>query len=636
VTRRRSGALVDAALIGVAFVGAFLLYFMIYRVRHFELPLGFDAPWYVWRTDFVSSLGIGPLDTTARPGTALLSATLHSLTGLSGLELEVVLPFVLVALFAVTVATAVWEGLAWGDRWRWTVPAAVSAGLLGTTRLVGENVANLLNLVLVVGGLFLLVRFVTVGRGFIGAVLMLLAAGLAHWLFLSVFAVVAAVWFALALPSSRRAMTAGTPLWRTESGGIASATAVTVSGMAGLIYGVLDTSYRTFEIHEAKRRFIPKLREDLGALQVAFTGPATALGIAALVDEERRNTSPPIRGTFLRLTAAWAVVALGGLAVTAATKALPPHRFLTLFVALPMVVAIAGAVVYAVRWVADRGMRFLPAVAGIVAVGLLTVPAMFAWYGGNGPQQFFDATAFQQAREASLFVDALPERRPVVFVVSPIGPFGPISTAQKERTIRAAMPPDRQESVHVFPGEPGDLLAGRRTLVASPDVNRENLTYWQDVRPVLASHPPVVVLEELGEREFQEAAQNYGATKIAPGVLVIPSGATPQQVARLGELHPVPPTEVGLGRAVALAFLLGVAGLGWASWSLGPGSGALTILSLAPAAGAAVLILGALATVKAGFALGGAAGIATYAAVTVLGGALALGSRVRRDRRKRG
>jgi hypothetical protein len=260
---------------------------------------------------------------------------------------------------------------------------------------------------------------------------------------------------------------------------------------------------------------------------------------------------------------------------------------------------------------------------------------MFAWYGSAGPEQFFDATAFQQAREASLFIAGLPKGQPVVFVVSPIGPFGPISTAEKERTIRAAIAPDREESVFVFPGEPGDLLAGRRTIVASPDVNRENLTYWDHVRPVLAAKPPVIILEQLGEREFQQAAQNFGATKIAPGVVVISRGSTAPPVARVAPLHPVPPTELGLARAAALVGLLGLAGLGWASCFAGPESRALTLLSLAPAVGAGVLILGSLVTAKAGFALGGSAGKATYAAVTLLGGAFAVASRLRSGLRER-
>src|SRR5213594_1634134 len=66
---------------GAAFVAVFLLYFLVYRVRHFSLPLGWDTPWYVWRADFVAHVGLGPLDTASRPGHELLSGTLESLTG---------------------------------------------------------------------------------------------------------------------------------------------------------------------------------------------------------------------------------------------------------------------------------------------------------------------------------------------------------------------------------------------------------------------------------------------------------------------------------------------------------------------------------------------------------------------------
>jgi hypothetical protein len=246
------------------------------------------------------------------------------------------------------------------------------------------------------------------------------------------------------------------------------------------------------------------------------------------------------------------------------------------------------------------------------------------WYGDPGPQQFFDATAFQQAREAAAFIDRLPPARQAVFDVSPLGPFGPISTAQKERTIRAAIPPARQQSVHVFPGDPGDLLAGRRTIVASAEVNRENLPYWQDVRSVLPAHPAIIVLEELGDRQFQQAGQIKGSRPIAPGVLVLHSSLARRPLRAVPPLNPVPRTEIGTARAVGLVALLAIAGLGWALWFLGPAARTLAVAALAPVAGAAVLILAALGVTKSGFALGGAAGIATYLFVTLLGAGLAL------------
>jgi len=97
------------------FLATFLLYCLVYRVRHFSLPLGWDTPWYVWRADFVAHVGLGPLDTGARPGHELLSATLGSLTGLSQLQLQVVVPFVLVGALALAMGALVAEGLGGGD-----------------------------------------------------------------------------------------------------------------------------------------------------------------------------------------------------------------------------------------------------------------------------------------------------------------------------------------------------------------------------------------------------------------------------------------------------------------------------------------------------------------------------------------
>src|SRR5207244_3221605 len=109
VTARRMAArwLPPAVLVGVVYVAVFLFYELIYRVRHFSLPLGFDAPWYVWRADFVASQGVGPLLTNARPGQELLTGNLHSVTGLSAVQLQVVLPYVLVGVFALALGALV-------------------------------------------------------------------------------------------------------------------------------------------------------------------------------------------------------------------------------------------------------------------------------------------------------------------------------------------------------------------------------------------------------------------------------------------------------------------------------------------------------------------------------------------------
>ena len=616
--------------VGVAFAGVFLLYFLVYRVRHFSLPLGWDTPWYVWRADFVGHVGIGPLDTAARPGHALLSSVLTSLTGLSALRLEVVLPFVLVAVLPLAVGALVAEGSG-HEWWRWAAGAAVSGVTIGTTRLVGENVSNLMNVLFVAVAFLLLIRFAAVGRGFVGAVLLALGASMAHWLFMAVFALVAGAWFVLALPASVRARRAGVGLWRTESGALAGATAMATAATAALIYPVLGSTFRTREIGESKSRFLPKLGEDFGAMQAWAVLPAAAAGAVALARPPAadRGFATPALGPFLRMLAAWTAVCGAGMVVAWVTLAAPPHRFLGLLVAVPVAVGLAAAVWTAGRWVARRGGRALGITAGAVLVAALAVPTVAWWYGAQdyrGPEQWFDQAAFEQARSVQAYVETLPAGRPVVVLVGPLGSSGPISISLKDRTVRAGLAPESQERVFVVPDEPADALAGRFGHVPDRAVNDHNRVFFDFGKDALRSGAPIVVPEALGPEEFRAATRAHGATVVAPGVAVL--RGPPAVVGPPGPLRVVPGTEAGMLWAAALGILLGLAGLGWTAWFLGPGARPLTLLSLAPPVGAAMLVLGALVTAKLGLHPAGPAGVATFAVVAVGGfGAFLAGRR---------
>src|SRR5439155_2887279 len=59
----------------------FVFYFLVYRTRHYSLPLGFDAPWYVWRAETVAATGLTQAGTAVRPGPPLLSGVLGSVAG---------------------------------------------------------------------------------------------------------------------------------------------------------------------------------------------------------------------------------------------------------------------------------------------------------------------------------------------------------------------------------------------------------------------------------------------------------------------------------------------------------------------------------------------------------------------------
>src|SRR5205085_1789143 len=135
---------------------------------------------------------------------------------------------------------------------------------------------------------------------------------------------------------------------------------------------------------------------DVGALRLLFTAPLAALGLGALVAERRG------RGPFLRMLAAWTLVTGGGIAVAAATKALPPHRFLAILVAGPVIIAIAAAVLFAVAWIRARGGRVAAFGFAVIAIGGIAVPAGLNWYSAStSPKQFWDAAAFQQSRETN-------------------------------------------------------------------------------------------------------------------------------------------------------------------------------------------------------------------------------------------
>jgi hypothetical protein len=624
------------------FVGTFLLYFLVYRVRHFSLPLGWDTPWYVWRADYVGHVGIGPLDTASRPGHALLSAILSSLTGLSALRMEVVLPFVLIGMLALVVGAVAAVGAGRQEWWRWAAAACISGVTIGTTRLTGENVSNLMNVLFVVVAFLLLIRFSAGGAGFVGSVVLLAAAGLSHWLFMPVAALFMVGWWLLALPSSIRARREGVGLWRTEAGALVASGGITGLATLALIYPVLGSSFRTREIGELKSRYLPKFREDLSGMAAWAVGLPAAVGGWLLVRPARADRSDHAeRGPFLRMLGGWTGVCLLGMLVAAVTLAVPPHRFLGLLVALPMAIALGALVWTAGRWVAGRVGRAAGIAVGAVLVGLLSIPTVAWWYGpadvngsvvtypAQGPEQWFEQAGFDQGRSIEAYLDGLPAGRQVVVGVGPLGSSGPISISLKERTIRAALAPEHQEQVFVVPGEPADLLAGRFTRVPSREANDHNRPFFDDGAAALRGGAVIVVPQAFGDREFQRAVNQEDASLVAPGVALLRGPAPAPEIAAPPLLQVVPTTEAGLLHAVALVALLGLAGLGWTMWFLGAGARPLVVLSVAPAAGAAVLMFGALVIAKLGLHPAETAGVVTAVIVTAAGFGLASAARFR-------
>ncbi len=637
----RGGGTFRWALAGGGFALAIAgVYLGLYRAKGFRLPVGFDAPWYVWRAAFVADHGMGPVGTATRPGSEVLGALLGTVTGRSPFTVAVLLAPVLAGVFALSLGALLWSSLG-EDRWRWAGAVVIGGAVLGGTRLVDENVATLLFLCVLVAALEPLVAAAADGgrgwaRGVVASIVLLVAAGLAHWLFLAVFALMLAGAIALLLRHSGRQRAGGVPPLHTEAGTLATAGVGAGALMAVAIFGILRAPANTLQLKEDPSRFVPKLANDASRLRLWLLGAVAAFGAWALASDGERPW-PRRRAVVLALVTAWAAVAAGGIVFGVVTKDLPPHRFLELLVVVPGTVALAEAIAWLAAWIRGRSGALAAAIIAVAAALLLAIPGVTAWYASGAPKPWIDPAALREATwMAAVVVDRLPAGTPFVVLVSPFGPAGTESVALKERTIRAALPADRQEGLHLFVGTLADFAAGRRTLTPNPAMNAATLPYWDDVRTRLGPDTPSFVLRSFAPAEF--AALPTSATPVAPGVAAVrgggPIGGAAQEQRRL----PEPPVGYpgALGSAIwAAAFLvvLWTAGLGWTLAVTGWGAPAAVRIGLAPAVGAAALILAGTVVSRAGASLGGATGWLVWIVTAGAGGAVAIVVRVRKGDR---
>jgi len=606
-----------------ALAALFLFYFLVYPVRHVGVPLGFDPPWYVWRAEFVGAEGIGPLGTNARPGHAILSAVVGSITRISQLDLAIVLSIVLVLMLALAVGAFCRVGLGFGA-WEWVAAVATTGVILGATPLLGEHLSTVLTLTLVVVAVVFVLRSVGGSAGMTAAVAMLVAGGLAHWDFLVVFEAVLVVAILLALPSSMEEHRGGLPILRTEAG-IMAGVGVSAAAIVGLLVAGLRAPLWTAEVGPDRVLYARRFRTDLVRLLVpAVAGALGGRAVDALRGGEPVDgTDRRVRRFSVRLLNAWTLVALAGIVVGLVTLRLPPARFLALLVALPGSVAMAAMVVFVARGAARMGSGrggWRAAGVAVVAIVALAVPAGLRWYSYPA---LLDPEAIRQARLADRYVLGLPEG-PVVFLVEYEGSSDPYATLLKERTIRTGLSPERMADAHVVPGRVDDLLAGRRT--PSPDRRTEEITrpYWETVAPLLSGSPPVVILEALAVTEFARA-RDLGAVVASPGVAVLGGPAPQAGVVTEPQVGGSPSWPVGLGWAALILSLLVVAGWGWTGVILGARVGPEVVLSMAPSVGAGTLILGGFLAAGVGIRLAGPGGLITYTIMAALGLGLRMG-----------
>jgi hypothetical protein len=231
---------------------------------------------------------------------------------------------------------------------------------------------------------------------------------------------------------------------------------------------------------------------------------------------------------------------------------------------------------------------------------------------------------------ADRYLDTLAPHSSAVFVLRYTPEFAQ-AVASEERNIRVGLSPSHQEDVYFFVGDAEDSLAGRRTPPPDPWSDDVTRPYWDAVRGILASQPPVLVLRSLAPAQFRQASA-MGAREIGSGVMVLRGPAPPSRFTLPSIPSAVPALPAALGWALVMFGVLLVAGIGWARAFLSDRAPNEVLLGTAPAFGIGALILAAFLVDQAGLRLGHAGALVALVLAAGTGG---LGAVYRAGRRGR-
>lgn len=604
---RAVGVWAVAALFGVIFIA----YFLPYGTRHLTLPVGFDPLWYLLHGRSIATEGIGHGAAAFKLGYPVLSVVMGTVTGRSQLQTMTILPLVLVGILALAVGGFARIALDL-DRTSWAVVVLATAAVLPGTDLVGENLGALLVATFSVAALLVLARSRSSGSRW-PAVALLVAAGLSHWDFLAVTMGVMGLAVAFSFTSPLTAWRRGSPVLRTEAGALLAVLVLASVITLVLVHWVLRAPFLTMELAQSSSAWLQKL---LG--KVALFIPALAAAFVVPIVKACRADGNGMPSRHLaaagRSLRAWASVMAVGVVVGLFSLRLPPSRFLDLIVAFPGGIAAGAALsflgrevrVRAAPRVSRRSARALAAVAVAAALVLVAAPGMVRWFRYG---TWLSPGGMTQARTADGYMQSLTPGTPVVFVLAYTPGFAQAVAAQ-ERQIRLGLSPSNEPHSFYFVGDVADLLAGRRT--PPPDAWSDDITreYWTSLRPILATDPPILVLHDLAPVQFRQA-EAMKSREIGPGVALVRGPSPRLSLAPAAPVDAVPPIPIAVGWAFITLGLLLIAGLGWSTF-LGPRVPREASLGLAPALGAAAIILSGFALDQLRFRLGGGGGPAAF------------------------
>jgi hypothetical protein len=370
-----------------------------------------------------------------------------------------------------------------------------------------------------------------------------------------------------------------------------------------------------------------KLRADLPRYRLPWLLPLSAGGALWLTAGDRwwsRSTDPAggsygeRRRSFLLLLGSWAGVALGGyLAYRVTSLPIPANRFLLFGLGLP-ILAFLG-VLWIARW-AGRRRKIAEAVIVLVAVALAVLVSFREWH---GTVSSVDPVKLRQAAiaEAYLRATAVPNARPVVFIVDDRGPLPATTVPFMRDHIFAAFPTDRLAHVYVYLGSPQDFLAGQPA--SSPPSHQYEVSsqrLFAVLRPALSADPVALIVESYSATFFGQWVRTHPQSRVGTTPVAVVRGPPPP--AALPVPHPVVPNPTFpklLAISAAALMVLGLIGVGWTWVLLGRWMGRGELLASSPAVGLAVLTLGGALADAAGIRLAGAGGALTPVVLAALG-----------------
>jgi hypothetical protein len=648
----------------VVFVVAGLVagfYFLLYPVKRYPMPIGWDTPRYLLQTNIVAAKGLTGVPPLLPPPSKTLASraafpvivlSLSSLFSASTFKLAETLPVaatVAAALASAALASAALRRKAW--------EFAVIAFLVGLSpfliRLMApETYTDNLSFTALTVAAFVPMMFVARdGRGFLATIALLSAAALAHAPFFGAAAAVVALVGLALLPASRIAWRAGTRPLATATGRVATILGGTGLVAGGVMFGLLRQAPDTPKLSPGE--LSKKLREDVPLYVFPVTAPLSAVGATAVAVTAGRTPgrlwralglegADPFGARFLlTVMAAWTAVVLAGLAAFSLGRDVPAHRF----VAMLIPVALLGAVgVLALsRWVRSMGSnrRFgrLAATAvvavAVAGVAVLGIRELYVTLPTERGVEWIEYHKVEETANAVAYLDSerVPADTPVVFVVDD-GGNNPLSNIPELAYItRAALPADRVLHSWFYVGNPENYLAGRPTHRVRPQTYDANSdAFWRPLTAMLRRRaaPPVALLLKSLTPFYGTMLAKHPDWEAAPGVIVL-SGPRPPRplgagVAPYG-MRTVPQGVVlSLGTLIVLALI----GLGWAVALLPPGLRSFEVLALALAFGIGFLLFSGILLDAVGIRLAGWGGTGAVLLAGISGWAAAVfrGSRM--------